>query len=404
MGCARKAYNVCLAESKKWYDEGRKWNRVAMNNWFNSIKDEYFPYMREVTKFAPQYAIMNLDAAFKNFFSGCNKRNNKGRKIKFGFPKFKRKNQNRGSFTIGGNGVHFSEDKSHIWVARLGYVKMTHSLKYDYNKICYVTFSVDAGRFYASILMGVTLDEFLSKHKPVVDTTASIGIDLGLKSLMTLSSDLEIVNPKFLAKAIKRLKKEQRNLMRKQHPKTKGDVTPVSNNFRKQSLKVAKCHKKVVNKRMDYYHKFTSVLIRNFKYICVEDLNVVGMMKNHKLASSIQDASFSTILSMLEYKSKLYGRKLVKVSTFYPSSKTCSNCGSIKNDLKLSDRIYHCENCGISIDRDYNASLNIEAEALHLVGTARAELTPVDLTALLFDLGLNQIITSKVETGIQQKS
>ncbi|WP_335967995.1 RNA-guided endonuclease TnpB family protein, partial [Fusobacterium polymorphum] len=139
-----------------------------------------------------------------------------------------------------------------------------------------------------------------------------------------------------------------------------------SRNYQKQKKKVAKIYNKIRNKRKDFINKLSTKIINNHDIICIEDLNIKGMLKNHKLAKSISDVSWSEFVRQLEYKANWYGRKIVKVPTFYPSSKTCSSCGNIKETLKLSERIYHCECCGLEIDRDYNASINILRKGLEI--------------------------------------
>ncbi len=191
---------------------------------------------------------------------------------------------------------------------------------------------------------------------------------------------------------------------KKQHPKAKGDKTKKSNNYLKQNLKLRKIHTKIANMRNDFLHKLTSILANHYKYFCVESLNVQGMMKNHNLARSISDVSFFEFKRMLAYKSAYRGNEVIEADRFYPSSKTCHCCGYKKEFLTLSERIFQCENCGITIDRDYNASLNLKRYAINNIGLVQAEFTPEDLTALQSDLAINRIATSKVDTGIQQKS
>lgn len=162
-------------------------------------------------------------------------------------------------------------------------------------------------------------------------------------------------------------------------------------------------HTKITNIRSDFLHKLTSHLVRNYTNFGIENLNIKGMMKNHRLARAISDASFYEFKRQLLYKSNYYKNKIIEADKFFPSSKTCYKCENIKQDLKLSDRIYKCDVCKNEIDRDYNASLNLERLALKKIGLVQAEFTPKDLTALLDDLEINNLITSKVDIGIQQK-
>ncbi len=230
-----------------------------------------------------------------------------------------------------------------------------------------------------------------------------VGIDLGLNSFLSLSNGLQIKAPKPLAKLSRRLFRKQRQLSKKVHAKTKLERLQglkSSNNFKKQSLKINKLHKKIANIRADFLHKTSSLLLRHFSIIALEDLNTKGMMKNHRLARSLSDVSFYEFNRMLEYKALYQDKQITRADKFFTSSKTCSNCGNIMRDLKLNHRTYKCNECGFIIDRDLNASINLE----NLIGQVLPEFTPVDLTAMLEDLKINHLITSKVEAGIQQKS
>ena len=203
--------------------------------------------------------------------------------------------------------------------------------------------------------------------------------------------------------SIKRLIRLSRQLNKKQHPKTKSEAlkgVKKSNNYIKVSLKLAKLHTKIANNRIEFLHKTTSVLVNNCNNICLETLQISNMLKNHKLAKSLSDVSLSKFNEILEYKAKYNGVSIHRADRFYPSSKTCSHCGTVKSDLKLSDRTFKCNECGYTIDRDYNASINLAKQ----LGQALPEATPADLAALLDDLVINNLITSKVEAGMQLKS
>ena len=200
--------------------------------------------------------------------------------------------------------------------------------------------------------------------------------------------------------------KRARQLSKKQHAKTKQEVLQgikKSNNYIKASMKLNKLHSKISNIRADFLHKLSSLIVRNFNYIGLESLNTQGMMKNHKLAKSLSDVSFYEFNRQIEYKAKYQEKEIYRVDKFYPSSKICSSCGNIKDNLTLKDRVYICNECGLKIDRDYNASLNLLSQLKQHIGLVQSEFTPADLTAMQYDLAINQIATSKVETGIQQK-
>ena len=208
----------------------------------------------------------------------------------------------------------------------------------------------------------------LHKHK----TGKMVGIDLGLKSFATLSGSIVIDNIKFFREKQSEIVKIQRHLSRKK----KG-----SNRYRKNKLRIARLHNKIANKRNYFLHSVTTYLADNYDVICIEDLNVSGMLSNHKLAKAISDTSFYQFRSMLEYKCNWYGKELVVIDRFYPSSKTCSKCGWKKEDLTLSDRVFKCENCGMEIDRDLNAAINIKRVGVDILynRTQRDEVTnPVE--------------------------
>ena len=279
---------------------------------------------------------------------------------------------------------------------------MKEKLRFN-GKINNVVISQKASKYFASFSMEITEEEYNRTHKKVKDNRTSIGIDLGISNFATLSNGLVITSPKPLDKLTRLLVRRQRQLNKKQHPKTKSEAlkgVKKSNNYIKMSLKIAKKHSKISNVRLDFLHKFTSHLVQNYDNIALETLQVANMMKNHKLAKSLSDVSLSKFNEILEYKAKYNGVSITRADRFYPSSKTCSHCGTIKSKLGLSQRTFICDECGYTIDRDLNASINLAK----LLGQALPEVTPADLAALLSDLAINQIITSKIETGIQRKS
>ena len=407
-GCARLAYNWGLDKWQEYYKQGIKKTHLDLKKEFNSIKKEEFPFVYEVSKYATQQPFLNLNKAFQTFFRDL-------KKGKVSYPKFKRKRDNQGSFYLGGDVIKFiiKNNKSYLNIPNLGYVKLRENLRFK-GKINSASISQKANKFYVSFSVEITENEFYKTHKAINTNNKQnsnnhpnnsiLGIDVGLKSFVSLSNGLNIKAPKPLNKLTRKLIRVSRKLSKKQHPKTKGDKTKKSNNYIKQSLKLSKLHSKIKNTRNDFLQKLTTLLVRNYDIFSLENLNVKGMMSNHRLAKSLSDVSFYEFKRMLAYKSEYYKRQIVEASRFYPSSKLCSNCGSIKANLTLKDRIYKCEYCNISIDRDYNASVNLANYAKEQIGLVQTEYTPADLTALLDDLNSNNLITSKVETGIQQKS
>jgi putative transposase len=224
-------------------------------------------------------------------------------------------------------------------------------------KFMSVTVSMNASKqLFASVLVKQEIEQ-LEKTEKI------IGIDVGIKEFLVQSDGSAITNPKYFRKNQAKFKRMQRRL----HKKKKG-----SSRRKKAKLKVAKLHQKTANQRDFFLHNVSTSIVKNYDIIGIEDLNVAGMVKNHKLAKSISDASFSKFKLMLEYKANWYGKKVVKIDTFFPSSKTCSSCGAIKQDLTLKDRVYECACCGLSMDRDHNAAINIKNEALRVSNAIRA--------------------------------
>ena len=386
-GCARLAYNWGLAKWQENYKQGIKQSILDIRKEFNAIKRRQYPFTYEVSACATHQPFIFLDNAFKKYFSDL-------KKGKVSYPKLKKKRDNQGSYYIGGDHVAIQGEK-YLKVPKLGLVKLRERLRFE-GKINNVVISQKANKFFASFSMEITEAEYKRTHKKVKANRQSVGIDLGISNFATLSNGLVITAPKPLDKLTRLLTRRQRQLNKKVHPKTKGDKTKKSNNYVKMSLKVAKLHTRIANNRLDFLHKFTSHLVRNYESICLETLQTNNMLKNHKLAKSLSDVSFSRFNEILEYKAKYNGVSIHRADRFYPSSKTCSHCGSIKSDLKLSQRVYFCDECGYTIDRDYNASINLAK-----LGGVPPEVTPAEITALLDDLVINNLTTSIVEPGIQ---
>lgn len=409
-GCSRLAYNWGLAKWQEYYKQGIKKSYLDLKKEFNAIKKEKFPFVYEVSKYATQQPFLNLNLAFNKFFKDL-------KQGKVSYPKFKKKRENFGSYYIGGDQVILSDinknskkllnknnKKQYLKIPNFGYVKMAEKLKFK-GKINSVTISQNADSFYASFSIEISADEYNKTHKNTKHNNTGLGIDLGVKSFLSLSNGLQIKSPKPLNKFNRLLIKRQRQLSKKLYPKTKDEAlkgVKKSKNYQKATIKLNKIHKRISNIRNDFLHKLTTILVRNVDYFSLENLNVKGMMSNHKLAKSLSDVSFYEFKRELEYKAKYNHKEIYEVDKFYPSSKLCSNCGSIKQDLALKDRTYICKECGIKIDRDYNASLNLYSQ-LKQIGKVLAEFTTADLTALQRDLEINQIATSKVEPVIQQK-
>lgn len=385
-GVARFAYNEALAMWKQQYELGNKPTTFSIQKLFNARKRVEFPFVMEVSKCVAQYAVRHLGEAFTNFF------NHKAR-----YPQFKRKRELQGSFTI--ESSHFKvRDSRYLKINRLQTpIKLTETPRFN-GKLTSVTISQRGDKYYVSFAYQISITEWLATHPAVKRIGEALGIDLGLKAFATLSNGLKIHAPKPLYKLAKRLTRQQRNLARSPRPRTKGEAS--GSNRVKKIVKLNRTYQRIQNIRKDFTHKLSSALARSYTAIAVEDLNVKGMMRNHRLSRAIGDASFAEFLTKLAYKCKLYETELIVADRFYPSTKTCSRCGSTK-EMSLSDRVYKCDHCGMELDRDLNASLNL-VKLVSQIGGVPAELTPEDSTALQGLLAINALATSEVETGIQQ--
>lgn len=335
-GTARFTYNWALAMWKDNYENGIKTDAYKLVKHLNSIKKLEFPWMLEVGKTCCQYPIHNLEKSFKKMW-----------KEKTGYPKFKKKGIKE-SFLAVENNIIFKQKDFKIWIPRLGWVKCHENLKFE-GKVNNVVISKRAGMYFASI-------NLISNEAPKVsENQAIVVVDLGIKTLAVCSDGTVFKNPKSYKNNLKSLKRLQRGLS----SKVKG-----SNNRKKAIERLSKKHYKVSNIRKNAIHEATSYLSKNYGTIVIEDLNVKGMVKNRKLSQAISDVGFGEFRRQLEYKSDWYGAKLIVADRFYPSSKLCSCCGHKKEILKLSERFYNCTNCGVKIDRDLNASLNLANLAL----------------------------------------
>lgn len=270
-------------------------------------------------------------------------------------------------------------------IPKYGWVKLREDLRFS-GHINSVTIVQEGDEFYACF--SITLDEQTIKKTPASKNTA-VGIDFGIDAALTLSDGVKIYAPKPLKMALSKLKALQRKLSKKQHPKTKDDKTKFSKSYFKMQAKIKKLHARTRHLRQDFINKVASFVARNYEYVVLEDLNVRGMMSNHKLARQLADVSFGMMREKIIKKVEFNEGTIVKADRFYPSSKTCCKCGKIKQDLKLSERIYTCTNCGNKIDRDLQASLNL-FNLIEINGVANAVKSP-ELRSILADLQKNQL-------------
>ena len=355
-GAARFAYNAGLAHVKAALDAGEKpeWSYFSLINWWNANKDtlavsaDGVPWWRENSKRAAETGLRWLADGLSNW-SKSRKGKRKGRRV--GFPKFKSKDRETPRFSYSTSGAHtgglIKGDPKALWLPRIGRVHCFENVtaRVDGARVLNMTISRRGGRWYAALT--VERDEPTVKQAP---KGGAVGIDLGVKALATLSDGTVVPNPHHLQADEQRLKRAQQALSRKM----KG-----SKRRAKAKDRVARLHARIANRRTDTLHKLTARLAQTYSDICIEDLNVAGMVKNHHLAKAVSDASFSELRRQLEYKTAKTGAKLHVIDRWYPSSKTCSNCGSVKTKLSLKERTYKCEHCGLVIDRDLNAAINI---------------------------------------------
>ena len=341
-GSVRWVYNHFLDARKKQYLETKKSDTYYKQALKLTVlkKEEETIWLKEVNSQTLQTSLKNLEVAYLNFFRGNAQ-----------YPKFKSKYK-RNSFTIP---QHIKlEDKQIFFPKFKQGIKVNQHRELN-GEIRHCTVSkTPNGKYYISVLVKTT-------HIPYVKTGKMIGIDLGIKDFAITSDGRKFKNHRWSKKYERDLKQSQQHLSRK----TKG-----SQQYKNQRLKTAKVHEKISNCRKDNLHKVSTKIIKSYDLICLESLAVKNMVKNHKLAKHIQDASWGTFVSMLEYKAEWNEKTIVKVDRFFPSSKLCSNCGWIKQDLTLKDRSWTCEVCNCDHDRDVNASKNILKEGISILESA----------------------------------
>ena len=356
-GTARFVFNWGLAEWKRHKAEypGLEHGVMAIKKDFNALKAEQFPWVYEVAKDVAEGAFTNLAAAFKNYYD-C--KNGKRQGPKVGFPKFKSKKNKRQSFRLNNDKIKVADHA--LRVPKLGWVNMAESLRFP-GKIMGAVVSGEAGRWFVSITVE------LDKPEPIQFSQPSVGVDVGVKTLATLSDGRRYENPVLLRSELNHLKRLNRRLSRRQVG---------SHRWYKAKEQLSRFHQRIANRRADCLHKMTTEIASAYEVVGIEDLNVAGMMRNHRLALSLADASFGEIRRQLIYKSKWFGSKVVTVDRFFPSSRLCFKCYAINHELALEDREWTCPNCGTHHDRDFTASVNIEVEALRILNQ-----TPVVATS-----------------------
>ena len=340
LGCCRFIYNRGLAMRKEAFENGQKIGYSQTSAMLTELKrGEDFAFLKEVDSISLQQSLRDLDRGFTNFFQK-----------RAAHPTFKSKHNRHQSYRTINQGDNIRIVGKYIKLPKLGLVKIRQSM--EVGKINHVTIEhTPTGKYFAVLNV-----EFEPQPRP--NNGGTIGIDVGIKVFYSDSNGHDVPNPKYLEKSMRKLIREQRKQSRKQ----KG-----SNNRNKQRVKVAKVHEKITNQRNDFLQKQSTMLIRENQTICIEELKIKNMMRNHKLAQHIGSASWSKFFDMLTYKAAWYGNDVVKVPTMYPSSQTCSCCGD-KNPLvkNLAVRIWECPNCHAVHKRDTNASINILNKGLQM--------------------------------------
>ena len=367
LGCYRFVYNQCLERKISAYkDEGASLGLTDLSKWFHGtlLKDDNYIWLREQNTKVMKQAIRQMLTAYTNFF-----------KLHRGFPKFKSKHDTILSAlfpleaissrnTFDDRKITLTKDLSNI---RFRCSKLYHNrLKAYKGNIRIATLSrTKTGKYFLFVLMDIPDDELIRFRK----TGNAVGIDLGVKDFVITSDGEVFENRHFFNRTEHRIKVLQKQLCRK----VKG-----SNNRMKQRIRLATAYERLANQREAYIHYVANALLKDYDTICMEDLNVRGMLRNHKLAKAIAEVGLYRFRTVLTDKAVLNGKSVVFVDRFYPSSKTCSVCGYVKKDLTLKDREWTCPECGTHHDRDVNASVNILNEGKRIIGSRTAEYKPVD--------------------------
>ena len=355
-GCVRKVYNLMLDDRKKAYEEVKNDPSKKMAFPTPAKYKKEFPFLKEVDSLALSNAQLNLDKAYKNFF----------RDKSVGFPRFKSKKNPVQSYTTNNqNGTVALIDSKFIKIPKLKSLVRIKLHRQPKGMIKSATISRHAsGKYYISLLCKEEINE-------LPKTNSAIGIDLGITDFAILSDGQKIDNNRLTSKMEKKLKREQRKLSKRALlAKNKGIPLSEAKNYQKQKRKVARLHEKVMNQRTDFLNKLSTEIIKNHDIICIEDLNVKGMLRNHKLARSISDVSWSSFVAKLQYKADWYGREIIKVDQWFPSSQICSECGHKDGKKSLDIREWTCPICHTHHDRDINASINILIEGLRIQTSA----------------------------------
>ena len=355
-GCVRKVYNLMLNDRMKIYEDTKNDSSKKMSFPTPAKYKKDFPFLKEVDSLALANAQLNLDKAYKNFF----------RDKSVGFPRFKSKKNPVQSYTTNNqNGTVALIDNKFIKIPKLKSLVRIKLHRQPKGMIKSATISRhSSGNYYISLLCK---EEIIELPK----TNAAVGIDLGITDFAILSDGRKIDNNKFTSKMEKKRKREQRKLSRRALLAKKNGVNLFeAKNYQKQKRKVARLYEKIMNQRTDFLNKLSTDIIKNHDTICIENLNTKGMLRNRKLAKSISDVSWSSFVTKLQYKADWYGREIIKIDKWFPSSQICSKCGHKDGKKPLNIRDWTCPICHTHHDRDINASKNILTEGLRIQSLA----------------------------------
>ena len=334
-GVARFVYNWALDRWQEEYELGQSPSAFSLKKEFTALRESLFPWSKEVSKCAYTDGLFRLQDSFNRFFKKQSK-----------YPKFKKKH---GKQSCEIDNDQFWIENDIVKLPKIGKVKLAEQLRFT-GKIMKGVLSRKANCYYISVT--VDIGEY---HKPMDSGCESqaVGIDVGVKDFLVLSDEKRFGNLHFFKSVQGRIKRLNKSLSRKKRG---------SENWKRANLKLQIEHLRMSNKRSDYLHKLSAMICSSYGLICIEDLNVRGMVKNRKLAKALSELGIGEFFRQLSYKSGIYGNELVQVGRFYPSSKTCSVCGYINSDLTLADREWTCPDCRTLLDRDFNAAVNILKE------------------------------------------